>query len=102
MDRVGGIFVRVRQADGEERDADFGFFAGPVEVICLREIEIELEGFFSVGGIARFYIGDFAFDAIERGDGLAKFFPLRFRRAAERDAQSLLVVAAEEIAQRGG
>ena len=53
MDRVGGVFGSVRQADGEQGDADFGFLAGPVQVIRLREIQIELEGFRGVGRIAR-------------------------------------------------
>ena len=102
VDGIGGVFVRVRQADGEERDADFGFLAGPVQVICLGEIEIEFEGFFGVGGIARFHVGDFALDAIERGDGLAELFPLGFGRAAAGDAQGELVIATEKIAQRAG
>ena len=96
------IFGRVGQADGEKRDASFRFLAGPVEKIRLREVQIELEGIFSVGGIARFHGGDFAVDAVESGDGLAEFFPLRLRRAAEGEAQGEFVVAAKVIVQRGG
>ena len=53
-------------------------------------------------GSLGFHVGDFAFDAVERGDGLAEFFPLCLGRAAKSDAQRVLVVATKKIAQRGG
>ena len=48
VDGIGGVLRDVGHADGEERHADFGFLAGPVKIICLSEVQLELERFCSV------------------------------------------------------
>ena len=65
-------------------------------------IEIELKGFFGVGGVAWFHASDVAVDPIECGDGLAKLLPLVLRGAPEGETQRDFIVATEEITQLGG
>ena len=102
MNGIGGIIGRAGHAEREQRHRNFCFFSGPIEIAGLLVIEIEFEGLFGVGGVARFHAGDVAANAVEGGDGLAELGPFILRGAMESEAQGNFVIAAQKVTQLGG
>ncbi len=101
-DRVRVVFGGVGQADGQQRQSDLCFLAGPIEKIGKCKIDVELEWIARIGGIAGLYVGDFSAKSVEGEDRLAEFLPLRLRRSAESGAQDEFRIAAHAVVQMSG